>query len=57
MHNIRTAGQIRPVKALNLARKAQNPVYIACFFHENIPVYVKTYQRAQKSELCTPALS
>ncbi len=33
MQNKRPAGQMWPAKAFNLARKAQNLVYLACFFH------------------------
>ncbi len=35
MHNIRPAGQMWPAKPCDLARKALNFVYFACFFDKN----------------------
>jgi len=35
MHNIRPAGQMWPAEPCDLARKALNFVYFACFFDKN----------------------
>jgi hypothetical protein len=68
MHNIRPAGQMWPAKAFNLARKAQNLVYFACFFHKtsfkckkHISLVPGTCEKkilaAQKIESWTPGVS
>ncbi len=43
MHNIWPAGQMWPAEAFNLAREAQNFVYLACFFHEKILYMYKNF--------------
>ncbi len=66
MYNIRPVGQIWPSKTLNVVRKAQNLVYLACFFYKNILSVMsvlahkhskKNFWPAKRIELCTPALN